>query len=33
MLTLNVFVTNARARQFYERAGMTPELVQYSKPL
>jgi GNAT superfamily N-acetyltransferase len=33
MLTLNVFATNARARQFYERAGMTPELVQYSKPM
>jgi ribosomal protein S18 acetylase RimI-like enzyme len=33
MLTLNVFATNARARRFYERAGMTPELLQYSKPM
>ena len=33
MLTLNVFATNARARRFYERAGMMPELLQYSKPM
>jgi ribosomal protein S18 acetylase RimI-like enzyme len=33
MLTLNVFATNARARRFYERAGMMPELLRYTKPM
>jgi RimJ/RimL family protein N-acetyltransferase len=32
-LTLNVFDANARARRFYERAGFTPEVVKYVKPL
>jgi ribosomal protein S18 acetylase RimI-like enzyme len=33
LLTLNVFDANARARRFYERAGFTPEVVKYVKPL
>jgi ribosomal protein S18 acetylase RimI-like enzyme len=33
LLTLNVFATNGRARQFYERAGMTVEFVKYAKPI
>ena len=33
MLTLNVFATNARARRFYERNGMAPEVLKYVKEL
>lgn len=33
LLTLNVFASNARARRFYERAGMTAEFLKYSKPV
>ena len=33
MLTLNVFEANARARRFYERAGFTPEVLKYVKPV
>jgi GNAT superfamily N-acetyltransferase len=33
LLTLNVFAANARARGFYERAGWTPEMLKYAKPL
>ena len=33
MLTLNVFATNTRARRFYERNGMTPEVLKYVKEL
>jgi GNAT superfamily N-acetyltransferase len=33
LLTLNVFAANARARQFYERAGMNVEFVKYAKPI
>ncbi len=33
LLTLNVFASNARARRFYEKAGWTPEMLKYAKPL
>ena len=33
LLTLNVFAANDRARRFYERAGWTPEMLMYAKPL
>ena len=33
LLTLNVFAANDRARGFYERAGMTAEMMKYVKPL
>ena len=33
MLTLNVFAANDRARRFYERAGLSPEMMKYVKPL
>jgi RimJ/RimL family protein N-acetyltransferase len=33
VLTLNVFVANARARAVYERAGFTPDTMRYAKPL
>ena len=33
LLTLNVFASNARARRFYERAGLAPEMLKYAKPL
>ena len=33
LLTLNVFAANARARRFYEKAGWTPEMLKYAKPL
>ena len=33
LLTLNVFVANERARRFYERAGLVPEMLKYTKPL
>ena len=33
LLTLNVFAANDRARQFYERAGWSPEMLKYVKPV
>lgn len=33
LLTLNVFAGNERARRFYERAGLLPEMLKYAKPL
>ncbi len=33
LLTLNVFAGNERARRFYERNGLEPEIVKYSKLL
>ena len=33
LLTLNVFAANERARRFYERAGLLPEMLKYAKPL
>jgi len=33
LLTLNVFAANGRARRFYERAGMSAEMLKYTKPL
>ena len=33
LLTLNVFAANERARRFYERAGLAPEMLKYAKPL
>lgn len=33
LLTLNVFAANGRARRFYERAGWSPEMLRYAKPL
>lgn len=33
LLTLNVFAANDRARRFYDRAGLTPEIMKYVKPL
>ncbi len=33
MLTLNVFANNTTARRFYERVGMTPEVLKYVKEL
>ena len=33
LLTLNVFAANGRARRFYERAGWSPEILKYAKPL
>ena len=33
LLTLNVFAGNARARNVYERAGFTPEVLKYAKLL
>jgi ribosomal protein S18 acetylase RimI-like enzyme len=33
ILTLNVFVNNGRAREFYERAGMSVEFVKYAKAI
>ena len=33
MLTLNVFANNTRARRFYERNGMTQEVLKYVKEL
>lgn len=33
LLTLNVFDGNSRARKVYERAGFTPEILKYAKPL
>jgi ribosomal protein S18 acetylase RimI-like enzyme len=33
LLTLNVFAANDRARRFYERAGLTAEMLRYVKPL
>jgi ribosomal protein S18 acetylase RimI-like enzyme len=33
LLTLNVFAANERARCFYERAGLAPEMLKYAKPL
>jgi GNAT superfamily N-acetyltransferase len=33
LLTLNVFVANERARRFYERAGLVPEMLKYTKPI
>ena len=32
LLTLNVFAANERARRFYERAGLLPEMLKYAKP-
>jgi GNAT superfamily N-acetyltransferase len=31
LLTLNVFAANDRARRFYERAGLVPEMLKYAK--
>jgi GNAT superfamily N-acetyltransferase len=33
LLTLNVFDANARARRFYEQAGLVPEVIKYAKAL
>ena len=33
LLTLNVFAANERARRFYERAGILPEMLKCVKPL
>jgi GNAT superfamily N-acetyltransferase len=33
LLTLNVFAANERARRFYDRAGLSPEMLKYAKPL
>jgi ribosomal protein S18 acetylase RimI-like enzyme len=33
LLTLHVFAANARARRFYEKAGMAPEFLKYAKEL
>jgi len=33
LLTLNVFAANERARRFYERAGLSPEMMKYVKQL
>lgn len=33
LLTLHVFAANARARRFYEQAGMAPEFLRYAKQL
>lgn len=33
MLTLNVFASNTRARRFYERNGMTTEVLKYVKEI
>lgn len=33
LLTLHVFAANERARRFYERAGLLPEMLKYAKPL
>jgi len=33
MLTLNVFAANNRARRFYERAGLSAEMMKYVKQL
>jgi GNAT superfamily N-acetyltransferase len=33
LLTLNVFTANERARRFYERAGLSPEMMKYVKSL
>jgi GNAT superfamily N-acetyltransferase len=33
LLTLNVFAANERARRFYERAGLLPEMLKYTKPI
>jgi len=33
LLTLNVFAANERARRFYERAGLAPEMLKYAKRL
>jgi ribosomal protein S18 acetylase RimI-like enzyme len=32
-ITLNVFATNTRARELYERMGYAPETLRYFKPL
>jgi GNAT superfamily N-acetyltransferase len=33
LITLNVFAANERARRFYERGGLFPEIMKYTKPL
>jgi GNAT superfamily N-acetyltransferase len=33
LLTLNVFAANERARRFYDRAGLSAEMLKYAKPL
>jgi ribosomal protein S18 acetylase RimI-like enzyme len=33
LITLNVFAANERARRFYERGGLSAEIMRYIKPL